>query len=74
MKRHSLYLAVLIALSGASLSASTTAQPTEDRTPSWIERIFGSKEATKEVIKEEPQPAERAATESSKKAAPSQHA
>ena len=59
MKRHPLYLAILIALSGATLSAAPTAQAAEEKKPSWIERIFGSKESKKEV-EETAEPTEQA--------------
>ena len=53
MKRSPLPLAILIALCGASLSAAPTAQTSEDKKPSWIERIFGSKEAKEDAKSEE---------------------
>ncbi|CAA6696882.1 MULTISPECIES: hypothetical protein [unclassified Lentimonas] len=49
MKRILITLAALISLSALHLSAATTAEPAEDKKPSWFERIFSSKDTPKEA-------------------------
>jgi hypothetical protein len=66
MKRYLIYLAALITFSLVPLSAETTAQQAEDKRPSWIERLFGTKEKA-EKVEEEAKPTKDGA-DSDKKA------
>lgn len=51
MKRLLLSLAALIIFNALPLSAETSAQQAESKKPSWIERLFGTKEESKEAKK-----------------------